>query len=164
MAHANTSLDCCVRATSTEAQMRDNSVLTLGVGPPSAPQCPARPLPHAPSRGFPDLRFPPPPSFPAKAGYPVRRSFSVQSLLPLEYWITRPSAQLRTRRVMTVLCGGLRQRTLLGPVAPAGGARVRRCKTQYKCGKSRVRNNHPLGKPGYDQRLLLAPALLLSLE
>ena len=30
MAHANTSLDCCVRATSTEAQMRDNSVLTLG--------------------------------------------------------------------------------------------------------------------------------------
>ena len=29
MARANTSLDCCVRATSTEAQMRDNSVLTL---------------------------------------------------------------------------------------------------------------------------------------
>ena len=34
--------------------------------------------------------------------------------------------------------GVFRQRTLLGPVAPAGGARVRRCKTQYKCGKSRV--------------------------
>jgi hypothetical protein len=31
-------------------------------------------------------------------------------------------------------------------------------KTQYKCGNSRVWNNYPLGKPGYDQRLLLAPA------
>ena len=28
-------------------------------------------------------------SYPAKAGYPVRRGLSVQSLLPLEYWITR---------------------------------------------------------------------------
>jgi len=31
----------------------------------------------------------------------VRRGVSIQSLLPLEYWITRSSAQLRTRRVMT---------------------------------------------------------------
>jgi hypothetical protein len=28
-------------------------------------------------------------SCPAKAGHPVRRGFSVQSLPPLEYWITR---------------------------------------------------------------------------
>ena len=35
-----------------------------------------------------------------KAGYPVRRRSSVQSLASLEYWITR-RAQLRTRRVMT---------------------------------------------------------------
>ena len=41
---------------------------------------------------------------PAKAGDPVRRSFSAQSLWPLEYWIVRPSAQLRTRRTMTVEC------------------------------------------------------------
>ena len=40
-------------------------------------------------------------SYPAQAGYPVRRGFSVQSLLSLEYWVTRPSAQLRTRRVTT---------------------------------------------------------------
>jgi len=57
-----------------------------------------------------------------------------------------------------------RKRALPGPVAPAGRARLPRCKTQYKCGNSRLRNNHPLGKPGYDQPLLLAPALLLSLE
>ena len=37
-------------------------------------------------------------------------------------------------------------------------------KTQYKCGKSRVENNHPLGKPEYNKGLLPAPALLLSLE
>jgi hypothetical protein len=36
-----------------------------------------------------------------EGGYPVRRGLSVQSLLPLEYWVTRPSAQLRTRRVTT---------------------------------------------------------------
>ena len=36
-----------------------------------------------------------------EGGYPVRRGLSAQSLAPLEYWITRPSAQLRTRRVMT---------------------------------------------------------------
>jgi hypothetical protein len=39
---------------------------------------------------------------------------------------------------------------------PAGRARLPRCKTQYKCGNSRLWNNHPLGKPGYDQRILLA--------
>src|SRR5205814_8561745 len=38
----------------------------------------------------------------AKAGHPVRRSLSIPSLLSLEYWIVRPSAQLRTRRTMTV--------------------------------------------------------------
>ena len=37
----------------------------------------------------------------AKAGHPVRRSLSIPSLLSLEYWIVRPSAQLRTRRTMT---------------------------------------------------------------
>jgi hypothetical protein len=36
-----------------------------------------------------------------EGGYPVRRGLSVQPLAPLGYWITRPSAQLRTRRVMT---------------------------------------------------------------
>ena len=40
-------------------------------------------------------------SYPAHAGYPVRRGLSIQSLTPLEYWIVRPSAQLRTRRTMT---------------------------------------------------------------
>src|SRR5205814_3028656 len=40
-------------------------------------------------------------SSPAKAGDPVRRGLSALSLLPLEYWVTRPSAQLRTRRVIT---------------------------------------------------------------
>src|SRR2546429_8690853 len=36
-----------------------------------------------------------------EGGYPVRRGLSAQSLASLEYWITRPSAQLRTRRVVT---------------------------------------------------------------
>src|SRR6185436_19211416 len=37
-------------------------------------------------------------SYPANAGYPVRRGVSVESLKSLEYWITRSTAQLRTRR------------------------------------------------------------------
>jgi hypothetical protein len=41
-------------------------------------------------------------SSPAKAGDPVRRGLSIRLLTSLEYRITRPSAQLRTRRVMTV--------------------------------------------------------------
>jgi len=36
-----------------------------------------------------------------EGGYPVRCGLSIQSLLSLEYWIVRPSAQLRTRRTMT---------------------------------------------------------------
>jgi hypothetical protein len=36
-----------------------------------------------------------------EGGYPVRRAFSVNHYCPLEYWIIRPSAQLRTRRMMT---------------------------------------------------------------
>jgi len=40
-------------------------------------------------------------SSPAQAGDPVRRGLSVRSLSSLEYWIVRPSAQLRTRRTMT---------------------------------------------------------------
>jgi hypothetical protein len=28
-------------------------------------------------------------SYPAKAGYPVRRGLSTQSLMSMEYWITR---------------------------------------------------------------------------
>jgi hypothetical protein len=47
--------------------------------------------------GLPRMR----PSYPAKAGDPVRSGLSVQSLTSLEYWVTRPSAQLRTRRVTT---------------------------------------------------------------
>jgi len=42
-------------------------------------------------------------SSPAKAGYPVRCGLSVQSLASLEYGVTRPSAQLRTRRVTTTV-------------------------------------------------------------
>src|SRR5882757_7352351 len=42
------------------------------------------------------------PSYPAKAGYLVRYGFSIQSQASLEYWVTRPSAQSRTRRVTTV--------------------------------------------------------------
>jgi hypothetical protein len=45
------------------------------------------------------------PSCPAPAGHPVRPGLSVQSSTSLEYWITRPSAQLRTRRVMTTEYG-----------------------------------------------------------
>ena len=52
---------------------------------------------------------------------------------------------------------GLRKQALPGLAAAAGRARLLRCKTQYKCGNSRFWNNHPLGKPGYDQRLSLAP-------
>ena len=44
-------------------------------------------------------------SSPAKAGYPVRRGFLARSLPSLEYWVTRPSAQLRTRRVTTTEYG-----------------------------------------------------------
>jgi hypothetical protein len=31
----------------------------------------------------------PPSSYPAKAGYPVRRAFSVQSRMLVDYWIIR---------------------------------------------------------------------------
>ena len=41
-------------------------------------------------------------SSPAQAGDPVRRGLSVRSLSSLEYWIVRPSAQLRTGRTVTV--------------------------------------------------------------
>jgi hypothetical protein len=43
-------------------------------------------------------------SSPANAGDPVRRGLSHPSLVSLEYWVTRPSAQLRTRRVTTREC------------------------------------------------------------
>jgi hypothetical protein len=39
---------------------------------------------------------------PREWGHPVRRGFSVESLTSLEYGIVRSSAQLRTRRTMTV--------------------------------------------------------------
>ena len=39
-----------------------------------------------------------------EGGYPVRRGLSILSLTSLEYWVTRPSAQLRTRRVTTTEC------------------------------------------------------------
>jgi hypothetical protein len=39
---------------------------------------------------------------PREGGDPVRRGFPVQSLTSPGYWITRPSAQSRTRRVTTV--------------------------------------------------------------
>ena len=57
-------------------------------------------------------------------------------------------------------CGLLRRPAadVARPGCPAGRAYLSRRKTQYKCGNSRVWNNYPLGKPGYDQRLLLAPA------
>jgi hypothetical protein len=47
-------------------------------------------------------------SFPAKAGNPVRRGFSVQSLLPLEYWVARsrlrPGFAGQASRAMTSEC------------------------------------------------------------
>jgi hypothetical protein len=57
-------------------------------------------------------------------------------------------------------CGLLRRPAadVARPGCPAGRAHLSRRKTQYKCGNSRVWNNYPLGKPRYDQRLLLAPA------
>jgi hypothetical protein len=99
-----------VRATSAEAQLRDNPVLTLRI--------------------------------------PNRR---------------QPCPRNKHSRVMTALSGwsrrGVRSRTSPDAVAPGRpGRRLWRHKTQYKCGKSWIWNNHPLGKPGYDQRLLLAPA------
>ena len=39
-----------------------------------------------------------------EGGYPVRRGLSVQSSTSLGYWVTRPSAQLRTRQVTTTEC------------------------------------------------------------
>jgi hypothetical protein len=45
---------------------------------------------------------------------------------------------------------------------PAGRARLLSSKTQYKCGQSGVRNNHPLGKTKYDRWLLLASGSSLS--
>jgi hypothetical protein len=41
------------------------------------------------------------PSYPAKAGYPVRRGLSVLSLTSLEYWITRLPPSLKLRRTCT---------------------------------------------------------------
>jgi hypothetical protein len=38
---------------------------------------------------------------PREGGDPVRRGLSALSRASLEYWIVRPSAQLRTRRTMT---------------------------------------------------------------
>jgi hypothetical protein len=86
------------------------------------------------------------------------------ALLPVDEFRTGVSyvSGLNTSRVMTALSGWsrrrVRSRTLPGAVVPASRARLSRRKTQYKCGNSRVWNNHPLGKPRYDQRLLLAPA------
>jgi hypothetical protein len=106
--------NCCVRATSTEAQMRDSSGLTL-------PLCEVD--------GF-------------RTGV---------SHVP----------GLNTSRVMTALSGWsrrrVRSRASLARAVPVDRACLSRHKTQYKCGNSRVRNNHPLGKPRYDQRLLLHP-------
>jgi hypothetical protein len=62
-----------------------------------------------------------------EGGYPVRRGLSVQPLAPLGYWITRPSAQLRTRRVMTTyICPGAeRQNDRPNTFAPEGASRCR---------------------------------------
>jgi len=40
-----------------------------------------------------------------EGGHPVRRGLSAELLTSLEYWIVRPSAQLRTRRTMIVKDG-----------------------------------------------------------
>jgi len=52
-----------------------------------------------------------------EGGHPVRRGFSAESLTSLEYWIVRPSAQLRTRRTMTVEDGRPKQKN--AGVSPA---------------------------------------------
>jgi hypothetical protein len=41
----------------------------------------------------------PRPSYPAQAGYPVRRGLSVQSLTPLEYWVARSSRAMTSESV-----------------------------------------------------------------
>jgi hypothetical protein len=94
-------------------------------------------------------------------------AFAAWGVRPLSLVVT--SRALATPRSMARLPRPPRSLRPPGPdvggrAAPAGPARLPRCKTQYKCGNSRLWHNHPLGKPGYDQRLLLAPALLLSLE
>ena len=159
MARVNTSLDCCVHATSTEAQMRDNSILTLrfcqldgSEEATDAGLCVFRPRPRSNS-----------PPGERRVRCAVAAWASNASSRPVT------SCAAATPRAMARLPDpaipeAFRKRTLPGPAAPAGPARLPRCKTQYKCGKSRLRNNHPLGKPGYDQRLLLAPGSLLSLE
>jgi hypothetical protein len=45
------------------------------------------PAPSGASRNDGGAMLQMPPSYPAKAGYPVRRGLSIQSPLPLEYWI-----------------------------------------------------------------------------
>jgi hypothetical protein len=63
-------------------------------------------------------------SSPANAGDPVRRGLAILSLLSLEYWIVRPSAQLRTRRTMTV-GGAARSRSSSTPSRSRGAFRPR---------------------------------------
>jgi hypothetical protein len=102
-----------VRATSTEAQLRDNSVLTQRVCEVDGSRTGASYVP-----GLNISR--------------VMTALMVGATRP-EPDVARPGYRSRPGR----------------PFAP---------QTQYKCGKSGIWNNHPLGKPRYDQRLLLAPA------
>ena len=61
-------------------------------------------------------------------GYPVRRGLSARSLASLEYWIVRPSAQLRTRRTTTAVdIPAARFARALQTVSPKGRGR-RECR------------------------------------
>jgi len=48
--------------------------------------------------------FAPTPIYPAHAGYPVRRGFSIQSRLSLECRIAHSTAQMRTKPMTTIAC------------------------------------------------------------
>ena len=82
------------------------------------------------------------PSFPAKAGNPVRRGLSAQ-LRPLEYWVTRPGAQLRTRRVTT-------WRSIRSPILTIF----------WHCGRPQISSRTgPERRPGNEPSMVLAEDL-----
>ena len=85
----------------------------------------------------------------------------VSSFPPRNVLSSRHPTRLGAASPTRAIPEAFRKRTLPGRAAQPARLAFRAAKTQYKCGKSRLRNNHPLGKPGYDQRLLLAPGSLL---
>lgn len=122
MACFNTSRDCCVRATSTDAKMRDQ-VLTLRLRCRRASKMERIRLCALPSTASEQ-----------PAGDDVR-------------WMVAATPALHEEASLIVAVGDLGARMLLGLAAAAVRVSPPAPQTQYKCGKSRVRNNQPLGKP-----------------